>query len=144
VFTAHNDEQGPITRIEDARHTFYSQLGHKHPFYLHDGGAVEGIVNLTSVPLAHITCIFTPAHHKRKRCLRVPSAYRHEAGVHRVQRVPATESMGRVHTSTASVVVLPDASQVGGVGRALRDMRHQTHACMALPLQRWCSKMRAR
>ncbi|KAF5827554.1 protein chain release factor A [Dunaliella salina] len=36
---------------------------------------------------------------------------RYEAGVHRVQRVPATETMGRVHTSTASVVVLPDANQ---------------------------------
>ena len=30
---------------------------------------------------------------------------KHEAGVHRVQRVPATESQGRVHTSTASVIV---------------------------------------
>ena len=33
------------------------------------------------------------------------SALQHEAGVHRVQRVPATEQQGRVHTSTASVVV---------------------------------------
>ena|SRR3989344_2162084 len=33
---------------------------------------------------------------------------RHETGVHRVQRVPVTESSGRVHTSTASVVVLPE------------------------------------
>lgn len=32
---------------------------------------------------------------------------RYESGVHRIQRVPATEKMGRVHTSTASVVVLP-------------------------------------
>lgn len=32
------------------------------------------------------------------------SALRHEAGVHRVQRVPATETQGRVHTSTASVI----------------------------------------
>ena len=32
---------------------------------------------------------------------------RHETGVHRVQRVPATEKSGRIHTSTASVVVLP-------------------------------------
>lgn len=37
-------------------------------------------------------------------------ALRYEAGVHRVQRVPATESQGRVHTSTASVVVLPSGS----------------------------------
>lgn len=33
--------------------------------------------------------------------------FRYETGVHRVQRVPATEKMGRVHTSTASVAVLP-------------------------------------
>lgn len=35
-------------------------------------------------------------------------ALKHEAGVHRVQRVPATERAGRVHTSTASVAVLPE------------------------------------
>ena len=35
-----------------------------------------------------------------------------EAGVHRVQRVPATESQGRVHTSTATVSVMPEASEV--------------------------------
>ena len=34
-------------------------------------------------------------------------ALRHESGVHRVQRVPATERSGRVHTSTASVAVFP-------------------------------------
>lgn len=35
-----------------------------------------------------------------------------EAGVHRVQRVPATESQGRVHTSTATVSVMPEATEV--------------------------------
>ena len=39
---------------------------------------------------------------------------RHEAGVHRVQRVPETEKDGRIHTSTASVVVMPEADEVGG------------------------------
>ncbi|TRM57374.1 peptide chain release factor 1 [Schizophyllum amplum] len=39
--------------------------------------------------------------------LGVYDALRHESGAHRVQRVPATESGGRVHTSTASVLVLP-------------------------------------
>src|SRR5207237_5304912 len=34
---------------------------------------------------------------------------KYESGVHRVQRVPQTESQGRVHTSAASVVVLPEA-----------------------------------
>ena len=37
---------------------------------------------------------------------------RHESGVHRIQRIPATEKSGRIHTSTASVAVLPEASEV--------------------------------
>jgi peptide chain release factor 1 len=37
---------------------------------------------------------------------------KHESGVHRVQRVPATEAQGRVHTSTATVAVLPEAEEV--------------------------------
>ena len=37
---------------------------------------------------------------------------RREAGVHRVQRVPATESQGRIHTSAATVAVLPEAEEV--------------------------------
>ncbi len=36
----------------------------------------------------------------------------YESGVHRVQRIPVTESQGRVHTSTASVAVLPEAEEV--------------------------------
>ncbi|HDL85782.1 MAG TPA: peptide chain release factor 1 [Candidatus Acetothermia bacterium] len=38
--------------------------------------------------------------------------FRYESGVHRVQRVPETESAGRIHTSTASVVVLPEAEEI--------------------------------
>ncbi len=40
------------------------------------------------------------------------AAMRHESGVHRVQRVPATEAQGRIHTSTATVAVLPVAEEV--------------------------------
>lgn len=39
-------------------------------------------------------------------------ALKFEAGVHRVQRVPKTESQGRIHTSTATVAVLPEADEV--------------------------------
>ncbi|HEY5218378.1 MAG TPA: peptide chain release factor 1, partial [Gemmatimonadaceae bacterium] len=39
-------------------------------------------------------------------------AMRWESGVHRVQRVPATESQGRIHTSAATVAVLPEAEEV--------------------------------
>lgn len=44
-----------------------------------------------------------------------PGAYglfRYESGVHRVQRVPETEASGRIHTSTATVAVLPEAEEV--------------------------------
>ncbi len=40
------------------------------------------------------------------------SRLKHESGVHRVQRVPVTESQGRIHTSTATVAVLPEMSEV--------------------------------
>lgn len=40
------------------------------------------------------------------------SRMKFESGVHRVQRVPATESQGRIHTSTATVAVLPEADEV--------------------------------
>ncbi|HYX84922.1 MAG TPA: peptide chain release factor 1 [Gaiellales bacterium] len=40
------------------------------------------------------------------------SVFKHESGVHRVQRVPQTESQGRIHTSTATVAVLPEAEDV--------------------------------
>ena len=40
------------------------------------------------------------------------SVFKYEGGVHRVQRVPETESQGRIHTSTATVAVLPEAEDV--------------------------------
>lgn len=40
------------------------------------------------------------------------SKFKYESGVHRVQRVPVTESQGRVHTSTCTVAVLPEAEEV--------------------------------
>jgi peptide chain release factor 1 len=40
------------------------------------------------------------------------SRLKFEGGVHRVQRIPATESSGRIHTSTATVVVMPEADEV--------------------------------
>jgi peptide chain release factor 1 len=40
------------------------------------------------------------------------SKLKYESGVHRVQRVPATEAQGRIHTSTATVAVMPEAEEV--------------------------------
>ena len=40
------------------------------------------------------------------------SKLKYESGVHRVQRVPATETAGRVHTSTATVAIMPEVDDV--------------------------------
>ncbi len=51
------------------------------------------------------------------------SRLKFEGGVHRVQRVPATESSGRTHTSTATVVVMPEADEVEIAIDEERDLR---------------------
>ena len=53
---------------------------------------------------------------------RVYSRLKYERGVHRVQRVPATEAQGRIHTSTVTVAVLPEAEEVD-VSVAPKDLR---------------------
>jgi peptide chain release factor 1 len=53
------------------------------------------------------------------------SKLKYESGVHRVQRVPATESAGRVHTSAATVAVLPEAEEVD-INIAPKDIRIDT------------------
>lgn len=56
-------------------------------------------------------------------------AYRrlkYEGGVHRVQRIPATESSGRIHTSTATVAVLPEAEELDDVQIDPDDLRVDT------------------
>jgi peptide chain release factor 1 len=49
-----------------------------------------------------------------------------ESGTHRVQRVPATESQGRIHTSACTVAVLPEAEEGGDITVALADLRIDT------------------
>ena len=56
------------------------------------GGVKEGILHVVGV--------------------RAFGAFRFESGVHRVQRVPVTEAGGRIHTSAASVAVLPEAEAI--------------------------------
>jgi peptide chain release factor 1 len=50
-------------------------------------------------------------------------ALKHESGVHRVQRVPATESQGRIHTSTVTVAVMPEAEEIDVEIDEARDLR---------------------
>ncbi len=56
---------------------------------------------------------------------RVYSQLKYESGVHRVQRVPATEASGRIHTSTATVAVLPEAEEVD-IAVDAKDLRIDT------------------
>lgn len=51
---------------------------------------------------------------------------KYEGGVHRVQRVPATESSGRIHTSTATVAVLPEAEEMDAIEIDPDDLRIDT------------------
>lgn len=57
----------------------------------------------------------------------VYKSMKYESGVHRVQRVPATEASGRVHTSTVTVAVLPEADDVGEVNIDPKDIRIDTY-----------------
>ena len=66
------------------------------------GGFREAAASLEAVP-THSSAFETDSAY---------SALRFESGVHRVQRVPATETQGRVHTSTASVAVLPQLDEL--------------------------------
>ncbi|WP_251978324.1 peptide chain release factor 1 [Salinicola avicenniae] len=56
----------------------------------------------------------------------VYASLKFESGAHRVQRVPATESQGRIHTSACTVAVMPEASAVGEVDIDTNDLRVDT------------------
>tara|TARA_R110002110_G_scaffold121431_1_gene297152 strand:+ start:10366 stop:11451 length:1086 start_codon:yes stop_codon:yes gene_type:complete len=55
------------------------------------------------------------------------STLKFESGAHRVQRVPVTESQGRIHTSACTVAVMPEAEEVEGVEVATQDLRIDTY-----------------
>lgn len=58
------------------------------------------------------------------------AAYRlmkYESGTHRVQRVPATESQGRIHTSTITVAILPQVEQIDEININTQDLRIDTY-----------------
>lgn len=57
----------------------------------------------------------------------VYSCLKFESGAHRVQRVPATESQGRVHTSTCTVAVLPEADEIEAIEINPADLRIDTY-----------------
>lgn len=54
------------------------------------------------------------------------SSFKFESGVHRVQRVPATEAQGRIHTSTCTVAVLPELEEIDSIDISPADLRIDT------------------
>jgi peptide chain release factor 1 len=55
------------------------------------------------------------------------SRLKFESGAHRVQRVPATEAQGRIHTSTCTVAVLPEPDEIDGIDINPADLRTDTY-----------------
>jgi peptide chain release factor 1 len=107
-----NDKRNSIIEIRqgtggEEASLFASDLFRMYSKYAERNGWKIEILNShpTSVGgMREITC-----HLKGKNVYR---KMKYESGVHRVQRIPKTESGGRIHTSTATVCVLPEASQV--------------------------------
>ena len=94
---AGGDEAGLFAAELFAAYQKYAGLkGWKFEVMDYDGTGLGGIKNAT----AEITG------------RNVFARFKYESGVHRVQRVPATESQGRIHTSTITVAVLPEAEEV--------------------------------
>lgn len=56
----------------------------------------------------------------------VYSQLKFESGAHRVQRVPETESQGRIHTSACTVAVMPEADEIGSIQIDKKDLREDT------------------
>ena len=56
----------------------------------------------------------------------VYSQLKFESGAHRVQRVPETESQGRVHTSACTVAIMPEVGEIGAIAIEKKDLREDT------------------
>jgi peptide chain release factor 1 len=90
---------------------FASDLLRMYTRYAERQGWAFDILDLEATDLGGVKSA-TAAVRARRRDQAVWRRLKYEGGVHRVQRVPATESQGRIHTSAAGVLVLPEAEEV--------------------------------
>lgn len=100
---------------------FAGDLFRMYSKYIEDKGWTKEVINInegTSGGFKEI--VFSVSGNE------VYGTMKYESGVHRVQRVPETESQGRVHTSAASVAVLPEAEEVD-VDLNMGDVRKDTY-----------------
>ena len=104
----------------DEAELFAGELFRMYARYAERKGWKTTLINSSRTPIGGVKeAIFTMEGDRVYRHLK------HESGVHRVQRVPATEKSGRIHTSTATVAVLPKAEEVD-VRLDPKDLRIET------------------
>ena len=109
-----NDERDVIMEVRagaggDEAALFAADLFRMYSRYAQSQGWAVDIVDSNQSTIGGFKEIIFEVKGKGKGAF---SRLKYERGVHRVQRVPVTESSGRIHTSTATVAVLPEASEV--------------------------------
>jgi peptide chain release factor 1 len=107
-----NDEKNVILEIRagtggEEASLFASELFRMYSRYAERQGWQVEVLNLSTSGLGGVKEVIALINGTQ-----VYSRLKHESGVHRVQRVPETEGSGRIHTSTATVAVLPEADDV--------------------------------
>jgi len=107
-----NDEKNVIIEIRagtggEEAGLFVADLFRMYSRYAENKGWKVEVMNLHSTGVGGIKEIIAMIHGKGAY-----SRFKYESGTHRVQRVPATEAQGRIHTSAVTVAVLPEAEEV--------------------------------
>jgi peptide chain release factor 1 len=107
-----NDEKNVILEIRagtggDEASLFAAELFRMYSRYAESQGWRVEILESSASPIGGMKEVVAAIQGKK-----VYSKLKYESGVHRVQRVPATEQQGRVHTSAATVAVLPEAEDI--------------------------------
>jgi peptide chain release factor 1 len=107
-----NDEKNIIIEIRkgaggDEASLFAGEVFRMYTRYAEEQGWKVEVTSLSESSVGGLSEVIAMVSGRR-----VYSRLKHESGVHRVQRVPQTETQGRVHTSTVTVLVMPEADEV--------------------------------
>jgi len=107
-----NDEKNVILEIRkgaggDEASLFAAEMFRMYGRYAEEQGWKVEVTSLSESSVGGLSEVIAMISGKK-----VYSRMKYESGVHRVQRVPETETQGRVHTSTVTVVVMPEADEV--------------------------------
>src|SRR3954451_19129889 len=107
-----NDEKNVVLEIRkgaggDEASLFAAEMFRMYGRYAEEQGWKVEVTSLSESSVGGLSEVIAMISGRK-----VYSRLKYESGVHRVQRVPATETQGRVHTSTVTVVVMPEADEV--------------------------------